>query len=158
MRAQTAQGMPGGYNRAVIAQPNTCVCIWLCVCPPAVCWGQLKLPVDVLHMARSKAARAVKNGAQHGQSMWARVPLFHTFCANSPPPPPSLWRVHQFVSQQILLFTYSYTQQQDPWLKLSEQEQRQGVGKEGGSGAAAVFTSGFSCAAALSIDHHSVTV
>lgn len=80
-----------------------------------------------------------------------QLPLFHTFC-----PPPSLWRVHQFVSQQILLFTD--TQQQDPWLKLSEQEQRQGVGKEGGSGAAAVFTSGFSCAAALSIDHHSVTV
>lgn len=85
-----------------------------------------------------------------------QLPLFHTVCANSPPSPPSLWRVHQFVSQQILLFTD--TQQQDPWLKLSEQEQRQGVGKEGGSGAAAVFTSGFSCAAALSIDHHSVTV
>lgn len=99
------------------------VCTCACVCLPAV-WGSSSCQLTSC-IWRSKAARAVKNGAQHGQSMWA----CSVYCA--PPPPPSsspslsLWRVHLFVSQQNCCL-HSQHSTKIPKLKLRMKQRKRG--------------------------------
>lgn len=122
-----------------------------CVCFPAV-WGSSSCQLTSC-IWRSKAARAVKNGAQHGQSMWACSVYYAPF---PHPLPASLCGVCIYLLVNKTAVYIHSTAQRSPKLKLSRNEAEKEEERGGkGSLASVVFTSGF-FSAALSIDRRHV--
>lgn len=124
----------------------------MCVCVFSCCLGQLKLPVDVLHMAIKGCACGQKWSTAWTVNVGVQ-------CVLRPLSPPSsclsLWRVHLFVSQQNCCL-HSQHSTKIPKLKLSRNEAEKEEERGGkGSLASVVFTSGF-FSAALSIDRRHV--
>lgn len=126
----------------------------MCVCVFACCLGQLKLPVDVLHMAIKGCACGQKWSTAWTVNVGVQ-------CVLRPPPPPPTLLVPlcgvciYLLVNKTAVYIHS-TAQRSPKLKLSRNEAEKEEERGGkGSLASVVFTSGF-FSAALSIDRRHV--